>query len=224
MRTYLRDSTLDSSCHSDLQYRLHCITVSSDMTNSMGLRCDGCGQVASPEHLARRLRRLEWATRYRPVHITALLLGAFSPSEERDFLYSPGGDFHGEAADLLEAVGIHPAGKPADAVHMEFQRAGLFLTHILECPLENSVLDQAGQAGLLAGRLRAVASRIRRSLKPRRVILVTEALQPVVQNILALDLGCPVVLNCGKPFVFGRSATGSDLSQLRGSLLGSANG
>lgn len=194
------------------------------MTNSTGLRCDGCSQVASPEHLVRRLRRLEWATRYRPVHITTLLLGAFSPSEERDFLYSPGGDFHGEAADLLEAVGIHPASKPADAIHTEFQRAGLFLAHVLECPLEDSVLDQAGQAGLLAGRLQAVASRIRRSLKPRRVILVTEALQPVVQNILALELGCPVVLNNGKAFVFGAAGKESDFSLLRGSLSGSANG
>lgn len=193
------------------------------MTNSMGLRCDGCGQAAPAEHLARRLQRLEWTTRYRPVHITALLLGAFSPLGERDFLYSPGGDFHGEAADLLEAVGIHPASKPADAIHAEFQRAGLFLTHVLECPLENHLLDQAGQAGLLAERLPAVASRIRRSLKPRRVILVTEPLLPIVENILALDLGCPVVLNYGKPFVFGRLATDRDLSQFRGSLSGSAS-
>lgn len=215
---------LDSSCQGDLHYRLYCITVSSDMTNSMDLRCDGCGQVASPEHLARRLRRLEWTTRYRPVHINALFLGAFSPLEERDFLYSPGGDFHGEAAQLLEAVRIATTGKSADAVHMEFQRAGLFLTHILECPLEDNVLDQARQAGLLAGRLPVVASRIRRSLKPRRVILVTEALQPVVQNILALDLGCPVVLNKGKAFVFGTAGSESDISLLCGSVSISANG
>jgi hypothetical protein len=80
---------------------------------------------------------------------------------------------------------------------MEFQRAGLFLTHVLECPLENGLLDQVGQAALLEGRLPAVASRIRRSLKPKRVILVTEALETVMQNIVALDLGCPVVLARG---------------------------
>lgn len=189
----------------------------------MDLRCDGCGQAASTEHLARRLQRLEWTTRYRPVHITALLLGAFSPLEERDFLYSPSGDFHGEAAEILEAVGTHAAGKPADAIHAEFQRAGLFLTHVLECPLENLLLDQAGQAALLVERLPAVASRIRRSLKPRRVILITEPLVSIVQNILALDLGCPVVLNNGKPFVFGPSGTDRDLSQFRGGLSGAAS-
>jgi hypothetical protein len=170
------------------------------------------------------LRRLEWTTRYRPVHINALLLGAFSPLEEREFLYAPGGDFQGEAAHLLDAVGIPAAGKPADAIHTEFQRAGLFLAHVLECPLEDERLNKAGQAALLAERLAAVASRIRRSLKPKRVILVTEPLGPVVQNILALDLGCPVVLNNGKPFAFGESGNGSDLSQFREKLSGGAIG
>jgi hypothetical protein len=170
------------------------------------------------------LRRLEWTTRYRPVHINALLLGAFSPLEERDFLYSPGGGFHGEAAQLLEAVGIHSVGKPADAVHTEFQRIGLFLTHVLDCPLESGLLDQGKQTRLLAERLPAIASRIRRSLKPKRVVLVTEPLEPVVHQILALDLGCPVVLNNGKPFVFGAAGNDSDLAQFREKLSGSAVG
>lgn len=194
------------------------------MTNLIGLRCDGCGQVASAEHLARRLRRLEWTTRYRPVHINTLFLGAYSPREERDFLYSPGGDFGGEAAGLLKAVEISPVGKLADVIQMEFQRAGLFLTHILECPLENSTVERAGQAELLVDRLPAVATRIRRSLKPKRVMLVTEALQPVVQNILALDLGCPVVLNNGRPFEFGSATKDSEYSQFREKLSGTTTG
>src|SRR5216684_666718 len=107
------------------------------MTNSSALVCDGCGQTASAEHIARRLKRLEWTTRYRPVHIHTLFLGAFSPHDEKDFLYAPGGGFQGEAASLLAALGISTAGKTAEAVHTEFQRAGFFLTHILECPLED---------------------------------------------------------------------------------------
>lgn len=194
------------------------------MTNSRGLRCDGCGQAGSAEHFARRLRRLEWATRYRPVHIHALILGAFSPLEERDFLYSPSGDFHGEASQVLEAAGIPAAGKPADAVHTAFQRAGLFLTHVLECPLEDRQMDQSRQAALLVDRLPAVASRIRRSLKPKRVILITEALESVVRNILVLDLGCPVVLNNGNPFVFGVAGDESGLAQFREKLSGAASG
>src|SRR5437667_11287355 len=98
------------------------------MTSTIALRCDGCGQAASAEHIEQRLRRLEWTTRYRPVHINTLVLGAFSPREEKDFLYAPGGEFHGEAAHLLDALGISTVGKAADAVHAEFQRAGFFLT------------------------------------------------------------------------------------------------
>src|SRR6266481_10141363 len=128
------------------------------------LVCDGCGQMASAEHIARRLQRLEWTTRYRPVHISTLFLGAFSPQNEKDFLYAPGGEFQGEAALLLEAVGISTAGKAAEAVHAEFQRAGFFLTHILECPLE----DDEGLQAALKNRRAAVATRFRRPSKRSR--------------------------------------------------------
>src|SRR5882724_2035586 len=134
------------------------------MTSSIALACDGCGQTASAEHIARRLRRLEWTTRYRPVHINTLLLGAFSPLHDEDFLYAPGGEdgeeFRGEAAQILEAVGISTAGKTRDAVHAEFQRAGFFLTHVLECPLNGDPADGETAAALLTRRLQTVATRI----------------------------------------------------------------
>src|SRR2546429_3637145 len=81
------------------------------VSNSTDLPCDGCGQAASAEHIARRLRRLEWATRFRPVHIHTLLLGGVAPREDAEFLYAPGDEFRGEAADLLRAVGISTRGK-----------------------------------------------------------------------------------------------------------------
>jgi hypothetical protein len=188
-----------------------------------GLRCDGCGQAASPEHIARRLRRLEWATRYRPVHIETLLLGAFSPLEDGDFVYSPSGEFRGEAGLLLRAIGIATDGRQAEAVHGEFQGAGLFLAHVLECPLESGP-TRASNAGLLREHLPAVASRIRRSLKPKRVMLVTELLEPVVEDIVSLDLGCPVILNDGKPFVLDAIASSAQLSRFRELLAGARNG
>jgi hypothetical protein len=185
------------------------------------LVCDGCGQIASAEHIARRLQRLEWTTRYRPVHISTLFLGAFSPQDEKDFLYAPGGEFQGEAALLLEAVGISIAGKAADAVHAEFQRAGFFLTHMLECPIEGRSASQAEAQAALKARLPAVATRIRRSLKPKRVMAVTDSLAPVVEDILTLDLGCPVLLDRGKPFRLANSAGENGLERLR-EALGSA--
>ena len=190
------------------------------MTITSALVCDGCGQIASAEHVARRLKRLEWTTRYRPVHINTLILGAFSPRDEKDFLYAPGGEFHGEAALLLAALGISTAGKAAEAVHAEFQRAGFFLTHILECPLEDSESQQADPRAALKARLAAVGTRVRRSLKPRRVMAVTEELAPVVEDILAMDLGCPVLLDNGKPFRLESYAGEKGVAWLREGLAG----
>jgi hypothetical protein len=170
------------------------------MNERMALSCDGCGQKASSEHIARRLERLEWATRYRPVHIHTLLLGGVSPVDEREFVYSPKGEFRGEAAHMFRAAGVSLAGKGPEAVHAEFQRGGFFLTHVLECPFENGQGQVDGLAPLLTQRLSAVATRIRRSLKPKRVMLFSQALAPVLDQILALQLGCAVVLDEGRPF------------------------
>jgi hypothetical protein len=189
------------------------------VSNSTVLRCDGCGQAASAEHIARRLVRLEWATRYRPVHIRTLLLSGVAPRDDAEFLYAPGGELRGEAADLLRAVGISSAGKAPADIHGEFQAAGFFLTHLLECPVETAEQDGVceGQSArrapdptiLLCEHLPSVASRIRRSLKPRRVMLVTEVPPAVVQDILSMNLGCPVVLDDGKPFRFRPSTDGT---------------
>jgi len=178
--------------------------------------------MASAEHIARRLQRLEWTTRYRPVHINTLFLGAFSPQNEKDFLYAPGGEFQGEAALLLEAVGISTTGKAAEAVHTEFQRAGFFLAHVLECPLEdvNGLPSEAQRA--LKTRLPAMATRIRRSLKPKRVMAVTEALAPAVEDIVRLDLGCPVLLDRGKPFRLVNSAGENVPERFREALAGTS--
>jgi len=194
------------------------------MTTSNALVCDGCGQTATSQHIARRLQRLEWTTRYRPVHINTLLLGAFSPHEDEDFLYSPGGEFHGEAAHLLDALGISTTGKTAEAVHAEFQRAGFFLTHVLECPLDGEGSLHAEAQAALKKRLAAVATRIRRSLKPKRVMAVTEELTPVLDDILALDLGCPVLLDDGKPFRLESRAEENGVARLREALATAGSG
>lgn len=185
---------------------------------SNSLRCDGCGQVASPEHTARRLQRLEWTTRYRPVHIHTLLLGGFSPPEEHDFLYSPRGEFHGQAALLLGALGISTAGKKPDTVQAEFQRAGYFLTHVLECPFEVENGGTSTGSSLLTGRLPLVAARIRRSLRPKRVILVTHELEPIAERILGLELGCPVLADAGKPFELDDDALRKTAGRLQDAL------
>lgn len=188
------------------------------MTTAAILCCDGCGQRASPEHIARRLRRLEWATRYRPVHIQTLLLGNVAPREDAEFLYAPSGDFRGEGGVLLRAVGIPFTGKSAETVHAEFQSLGFFLTHVLECPLEGSPKSASNASNLMREHLAAVTSRIRRSLKPKRVMLVTEMPPEVVQDILALDLGCEVIPKEGKPFGLTPSVKEEEIARFRAAL------
>ncbi len=192
------------------------------MTSSIELPCDGCGQNASTEHIARRLQRLEWATRYRPVHIHTLFLGSASPQKQEEFLYSPNGEFLGEAGALLEAAGVSTAGKTAEAVHAEFQRAGFFLTHVLECPVENESAATTALPSLMEQRLTAVAVRIRRSLKPKRVVPISRALETILEKFVALPLGCPLVLDDGKPFALDESDRQKAATRLRGAVGASA--
>src|SRR6266576_2762980 len=145
------------------------------MTNPMALVCDGCGQAATAEHIARRLQRLEWTTRYRPVHIHTLLLGAYSPLRDEEFLYASDREFGGEAAQILDAVGISTAGKTREAVHAEFQRAGFFLTHVLD-------------------------------------------------DILEMVLGCPVLLDRGKPFLLESRGGENGVARLRQALAAACAG
>lgn len=182
----------------------------SAVPGSSQIVCDGCGQPASPAHLARRFQRLEWATRYRPIHLHTLLLGAVSPVNQSDFLYSPDEVYGGEAAQVLSAAGILAQGKTADAIHSEFQRHGLFLAHVLECPLDPTQSNGSGGKdaapsldALLLARLPAMFTRIRRSLKPKRLVLISAALSPLVEKFAAAQLGCELLLDDGHPFFIG---------------------
>lgn len=174
------------------------------MPDSSLILCDGCGQPASPEHIARRLQRLEWTTRYRPIHLHTLLLGAVSPTNDGEFFYSPEPAHSGEAAYLLAAAGIAPENKNTDAMHSEFQRRGLFLTHVLECPL-HSASDTATTESAVAGRLATLFTRIRRSLKPKRVAFISSSLSPLISKFASAQLGCELVLDEGHAFALDSS-------------------
>jgi hypothetical protein len=167
------------------------------MPAGSSILCDGCGQPASPEHLAQRLQRLEWCTRFRPIHLHTLLLGAFSPQNRTNFLYAPDEVHTGEAAQLFAAAGIDGTGKTAETLHSEFQRRSLYLTHVLECPLESTSSDLPA---LLASRLPSLVTRIRRSLKPRRLVLISGGLTPFVDRFASGKLDCELVLDNGTAF------------------------
>ena len=165
--------------------------------------------------MAKRLRRLEWTTRYRPVHIGALLMSAFAPEDDFEFLYSGNSPFRGEAARLLDVVGVPHAGRPPEAVLADFQRRGFLLTHVLECPLE-TVANGAPQ--LLEKRISSVFSRIRRSLKPKQLVLLSDELGPLTNLFVKQDLGCSLVLDHGKPFLLEEHGPGPVGERLREAL------
>jgi hypothetical protein len=171
------------------------------MTTANFMPCDGCGQPASAEHIAKRLQRLEWTTRYRPVHIGTLFLGAFPPGEDAEFLYAGSQPFRGEAARVLEGVGLPHTDKPSQTVLADFQRSGFLLTHVMECPLDTVYNNESMIEGLLEKRIAAVFSRIRRSLKPKQLVLFSDELRPLTELFAKEDLGCSLVLDSGKPFL-----------------------
>jgi len=189
------------------------------MTESSLLLCDGCGQPATSAHSAKRFELLEWTTRYRPVHIGTVLLGAVAPALDSDFLYSPSGEFGGEAGRVLEAAGISRNGKTAEASLVEFQRRGLFLTDVLECPLESQSDGQVER--LLNARFAATAARIRRSLRPKRIVPISRLLEPLLHGPNGpVDLGCSVVTDGDKAFSLDDDGAEVSIAGLR-RMLGS---
>src|SRR3984893_17596059 len=173
--------------------------------NTSEILCDGCGQPASSEHIAQRLQRLEWATRYRPIHLHTLLLGASSPQMPAEFLYSPEEAHAGEAANLIAAAGISSAGKSGDAILSEFQRRGIYLTHVLECPLDVPSNGADFLSNALITRLPTLFTRIRRSLKPKRLAFISGSLTPLIERFASAQLNCELVLDDGRAFALDRS-------------------
>jgi hypothetical protein len=155
------------------------------------LPCDGCGQLVSAEHIARRLQRLEWATRFRPIHVQALLLSAAGPESDAEFLYNPDAEFAGLSGQILVALGITKAAKSPEEVLAEFQKRGLVLASVLECPVEPDTHGSA-LSGLLERHLPIALTRIRRSLKPKRVLVVSPELHGFLAQLSEPALACPV--------------------------------
>jgi hypothetical protein len=178
------------------------------------LPCDGCGQLASPEHIARRLQRLEWATRFRPIHIQALLLTASAPEADSDFLYAPNSAFTGI---MLSALGIPAAGKSSEEVLADFQKRGLVFATLLECPIAAGT-DPGEVRVLLEHHLPQSIARIRRSLKPKRILVIAPELQPLLPQLTESALGCPIFFTPLSTFSGETASNSQDLSVFRAAL------
>ena len=180
------------------------------------LPCDGCGQSADSLHIARRLERLAWSTRFRPLHIQALLLGGVAPAANKDFLYAPDCQFQGEAGTILSAVQLNPAGKASETVLVEFQKLGLMLAHVLECPLADGITAAQAQA-LFEKQVPLTITRIRRSLKPKRVLLLSNELLPFARKFHEAGFGFPVLPTSGV-FLAETDPSAANLQDFRSAL------
>jgi hypothetical protein len=149
------------------------------------------------------------------LHIQTLLLGTVVPASAAEFVYADAEAYHGEAAGILRVAGIAGAGKPAETVHHELQRTGIFVAHVLECPLETGASGEA-LAALVVKRLPGTLTRIRRSIKPKRVALFGIALESVLGSFTAAALGCDVLLDGGDAFKLDESAVSAE--RLRAAL------
>jgi hypothetical protein len=168
------------------------------------IHCDGCLLESSPEHLRHRIARLEWASRFRPIHISTLFLGPAPPTALEDFFYYPTGLPLDPAAralfeDLVAAAGIPPAPETGsrEPALAALQHRGFYFASCVECPLEPAA--ESDFDSLLARLLPALLLRIRRSYRPQSVLLLSGRLAGVAESLAAAGLGENLLLSAGAP-------------------------
>jgi hypothetical protein len=167
------------------------------------LPCDGCGLPANPEHIAARIRRLELATRFRPIHVGILFVAVAPASRPEDDLYAPpeSKEFFGPFMEALEisagkaTLETSPKAAGTEAL-VEFQRRGHFLAYLSECPLPAD--GQATIARLAPNLLR----RIRLNYKPKHVALLGQELASLVEVLRNAGIGPSLILHQGLPLPF----------------------
>jgi hypothetical protein len=168
--------------------------------------CDGCGAQVDDAHIRRRIERLELATRFRPVHISVLLIDAAPPARFQDYFYratpdrserSPSSRAYFDA--LLQCAGVAP-GSPTpieeQAALAEFQRRGFFLIGAMECALENS--PDAAQA--IERAAPAILRRVNTSYKPKSIVLLSRQTQPLVRTFQGNGWASQLILDDGSSF------------------------
>lgn len=136
------------------------------------VKCDSCGAPAAPEHIRARLARLELASRYRPIHIALLLICTAPPAEINDDLYAwERQEASVEAREYLEglflSVGIGAEKSPSERM-AEFQRRGIYLARLVECPLPAGAPLEI----ISAKAANTMLIRITQSYKPARIALL----------------------------------------------------
>ena len=165
----------------------------------MLLPCDGCGLPATQEHIGARIRRLELATQYRPIHIGILFVALAPPPRPEDDFYAPAQSR--EFSDsFLEGLEI-PAASGGSTTEIatqrlaEFQRRGYFLSCLSECPLRS----ESDVAETIHRQASDLVRRIRFNYKPKQVALLGTELAPLVEVLAKAGIGPSLILHNGLP-------------------------
>jgi hypothetical protein len=165
--------------------------------------CDGCGAQVDEAHIRRRIERLEFATRFRPIHIQVLLLDAAPPRAPEDDFYRAQGSVPRSAAsqmffdEMAKCIGRKPGERQEEeSVLAEFQRHGFFLAYAVECPVESPEQLTAAVTRLA----RTVLLRVGTSYKPKFVAPISQALQPLIPLLQNSSWGEHLILHEGEPF------------------------
>ena len=179
--------------------------------------CDGCGGTVDDAHIRARIERLEMATHYRPIHIQVLLLDAAPlSSRPEDFFYRAASDRSKRSANsrtyfdaLIKCTAEDPARftREADAL-AEFQRQGLFLTNVVECPVDADV------PAAIARCAPSLLKRIQFSYKPKYLALISPAIAFLIPALSQGNLAERLILNAGAPFDLGSGNRGNDAADL----------
>jgi hypothetical protein len=166
--------------------------------------CDGCGAQVDDAHIRQRIERLEQATRFRPVHISVLLVDAGPPARPEDYFYratatpsdrSPAGREYFDA--LIRSAGLDVREQPNEATALaEFQRRGFFLIGAIECALANPADAQKAIEQVAPALLRRVGV----SYKPKSIAMLSVATQPLVAAFRQSDWARRLILHDQKPF------------------------
>jgi len=116
----------------------------------------------------------------------------------------------------LKSLRVQTAGRTVDQVLGDFQRRGYLLAHILECG-QVSDCDALGREAL-ARRIPATLTRIRRSFRPKRVLLLGQELAEFVLQFMAANLDATLVLRDGQPFEWNKITEGELAKELAAPL------
>lgn len=170
--------------------------------------CDSCGRTVDAEHIRRRITRLEQATRFRPIHIHALVIDACPPAEPADFFYNVAADRLArstQASQYFGELGICAADAAAksgagvvneEAVLTEWQRRGLFLGYPIECPYDS----EAELTDRIRRSEKTLLLRLQTSYKPKFVALISESTTGLIDSLRANGWGERLILDGEKPF------------------------